>query len=129
MKMKVFTTLAALSFSIFLTGCVSTVDGHSKMGVPLMKDSIQSRYERSKATMVTATKAVLGNIGTVTAQDVINNVITAKVDTRTVWVKIFEVEPRLSALIVQARSKGGAPDVDLASEVDKQIALYLASHP
>lgn len=124
-----FLALAVLSFSIFLTGCVSTVDGHSKMGVPLMKDSIESRYERPKATMVAATKAVLGTIGTVTAQDIINNVITAKVDTRTVWVKIFEVEPRLSALIVQARSKGGAADVDLASEVDKQIALYLASHP
>jgi hypothetical protein len=129
MKMKFFMALAALSFSIFLTGCVSTVDDHSKMGVPFVKDSIDSRYERPMNTMIAAAKAVLGNIGTVVSHDVIKNVVTAKVDNRTVWVRVFEVEPRLSAITVQARSKGGAADVDLASEVDKQIALYLTSHP
>jgi hypothetical protein len=79
--------------------------------------------------MITAAKAVLGTIGTVVSHDVIKNVVTAKVDNRTVWVRVYEVEPRLSAITVQARSKGGAADVDLASEVDKQIALYLTSHP
>jgi len=121
--------LAVLSLSVFLTGCVSTVDGHSKMGVPLMKDSVDSRYERPLNTMINATKAVLGNIGKVVSHDVINNVVTAKVGDSTVWVKVMEVEPRLSAITVQARAKGGAADVDLASEVDKQIALHLASHP
>lgn len=129
MKMKVFAAFAALSFAVLLIGCVSTVDGHTKLGVPLMKDSIDSRYEVSKATMIEATKAVLGSLGTITAYDVINNVITAKVEDGTVFVKVFEVEPRLTAITVQARRKGGAPDVDMASEVDKQIALYLASHP
>ena len=129
MKMKLLMGLAVLSFSVFLTGCVSTVDGHSKMGVPLMKDSVDSRYERPLTTMIAATKAVLGNIGTVVSHDVISNVVSAKVGTSTVWVKVMEVEPRLSAITVQARAKGGGADVDLASEVDKQIALHLASHP
>lgn len=128
MKMKLFIALAASTLSIFLTGCVSTVDGQKKMGVPLVKDTIESRYERNVPTMLAATKAVLGRIGALASHDVINNVITAKVDTRTVWVKITEVDPRVSHLTVQARTKGGAADVGLASEVDKQIALHLATN-
>jgi hypothetical protein len=129
MKMKLSITFALLSAFVLLTGCVSTVDGHKKFGVPLTKDTIESRYERPKTTMINAAKAVLGSLGTITAQDIINNVVTAKVDDRTVWVRVFEVEPRLSTILVQARSTAGTADVDLASEVDKQIALYLASHP
>jgi hypothetical protein len=129
MKMKFLMALAILSFSVFLTGCVSTVDGHSKMGMPFTKDSVDSRYERPMNTLIAAAKAVLGTIGTVVSHDVISNVVTAKVGNSTVWVKVMEVEPRLSAITVQARVKGGAADVDLASEVDKQIALHLASHP
>ena len=79
--------------------------------------------------MVTAANAVLSGMGVVTAHDVVNNVMTAKVGTSTVWVKIYEIEPQLSAITVQARNKGGTADVDLSSEIDKQIALYLASHP
>ena len=126
--MKLLTSFAVLSFLVLLTGCVSTVDGHMKMGVPLMKDNVESRYERPMPTMVAATKAVLSNIGSVVSHDVIKNVVTAKVDTRTVWVKLYEVDPRITGVWVQARNKGGA-DVDLASEADKQIALYLATHP
>lgn len=129
MKMKLFMATAVLSVSVFLTGCVSTVDGHMKAGVPFVKDSIESRYERPMAPLIEASKAVLARVGTLVSHDVINNVVTAKVDTRTVWVKISEVDPRVTGVTVQARTKGGAADVDLASEVDKQIALHLATHP
>jgi hypothetical protein len=47
------------------------------------------------------------------------------VDDRTVWVKVDEIEPAISRIQVQARKKLGRSDVDLASELDKQIALRL----
>jgi hypothetical protein len=130
MKMKLLMSFAVLGFAVLLTGCVSTVDGHMKMGVPLVKDSIESRYERSVPQLVSAAKAVLGRNGSLVSDDTINNTITARVDTRTVWVKVSEIDPRgVSGVVVQARTKAGAADVDLASEIDKQIALHLATHP
>src|SRR4051812_33120854 len=98
MKMKFFMALAVSTLSILLANCVSTVDGHSKMGVPLMKDNVESRYERPMPTMVAATKAVLGNIGSLVSHDVIKNVVTAKVDTRMVWVKLYEVDPHITGV-------------------------------
>jgi hypothetical protein len=128
MKMKLLMSFAVLGFAVLLTGCVSTVDGHMKMGVPLVKDTIESRYERSVPQLLAAAKAVLARNGTLASHDILNNVITARVDTRTVWVKVTEIDPRgVSGVIVQARTKGGAADVDLASEIDKQIALQLAT--
>jgi hypothetical protein len=40
-------------------------------------------------------------------------------------VKVDEVEPKISRVLTQARKKGGRSDIDLASEIDKQIALRL----
>ncbi len=122
-------SLAVLTVSVLLTGCVSTVDGHMKMGVPLVKDTIESRYQFPVAKLVNASKAVLSHNGTLVSNDTINNTITARVDTRTVWVKITEIDAQVSGVIVQARTKAGAADVDLASEIDKQIALQLATQP
>ena len=38
------------------------------------------------------------------------------------------VDANVSQVTVQARTKAGAADVDLAREVDKQIALHLATN-
>ena len=128
MKIKFLLSFAILSFAILLTGCVSTVDGHMKMGVPLTKDKIESRYQRTIPQLVAAAKAVLARNGALVADDTINNTVKAKVDTRTVWVKVSEVDANVSEVTVQARTKAGAADVDLASEIDKQIALHLATN-
>ena len=128
MKIKFLMSLAVLTVSVLLTGCVSTVDGHMKMGVPLVKDKIESKYQRGIPQLIAAAKVVLARNGTLVSDDTINNTVTARVDTRTVWVKVTEVDPNVSGVTVQARTKGGAPDVDLASEIDKQIALHLATN-
>ena len=47
--------------------------------------------------------------------------------TRTVWVKVEPVDAGTTRVIVQARTKGGGSDLDLASDIDKQIALRLQS--
>jgi hypothetical protein len=47
------------------------------------------------------------------------------VDNNTVWVKVTEVEPGISQVLVQSRRGAFKGNVALASEVDKRIALEL----
>jgi len=110
---------------VMSVGCYRTVDGHVKAGMPLKKDKITSRYERPLCEVFEASKAVLAFNGTLQREDTINNTLEAKVDTRTVRLKVVEEDPSLSQLIVQVRTKGGGSDIDLASEIDKQIALQI----
>ncbi len=89
--------------------------------MPMAKDVIESSYERPVEQIFTAAKDVLKLNGTVTSENTVNHSLEAKVDTRTVWIAVDEIEPKVSRVRVQARTKGGRGDIDLASEIDKQI--------
>ena len=117
--------LTASMLAIVLSGCYSTADGRMKAGVPFAKDTIESRYERPVDQILTAARQVLTHNGTLTGDNAVTKTLEAKIDTRTVWVKVDEVEPKISRVQVQVRRKAGGGDVDLASEIDKQIALRL----
>jgi hypothetical protein len=108
-----------------VTGCYHTPDGRSRVGTPFVKDTFESRYQRTVPQIFEAAKEVLAHNGTLTGENTINNTLEAKIDTRIVVVKVDEVEPGISRVLVQARSKARQPDLDLASEIDKQIALRL----
>jgi hypothetical protein len=97
--------------------------------VPFGKDTFESRYQRSVAQIFTASRQVLELNGTLTSENTINHSLEAKVDNRTVVVRVDEVEPGVSRVLVLARKKAGTADPDLAAEIDKQIALKLASTP
>ncbi|HEY1173580.1 MAG TPA: DUF3568 family protein [Verrucomicrobiae bacterium] len=125
MKKNWMILLAAVAMAISFTGCVSTVDGHKKAGVPFIKDKIISSYERPVAQIFAASKEVLAANGVLNREDTINKTIEAKVNQRTVYVKVSEVDPNVTQVIVQVRTKAGASDIDLAAEIDKQIALRL----
>jgi hypothetical protein len=124
MKTKVI-GLVVGALAILISGCVSTLDGHSKVGNPWARDTITSQYERPVDQIFAAAKAVLQFNGTLTGENTLSNVVEAKVDTRTVWVKVTQIDPKLTQVVVQARRRGGGTDIDLASEIDKQIALQL----
>ena len=109
------------------TGCQSTPDGRKRAGVPFVKDTIESRYQRPPPQIFAAARQVLELNGTLTGENTINSTLEAKVDNRSVIVKVDEVEPGVSRVLVEARRKGGAADIDLAAEIDKQIALKLAT--
>lgn len=93
--------------------------------MPLRKDRIESRYERKPGEVFSAAKVVLAQMGTLTSENTIASTLAARVDNNTVWVKVAEVEPGISQVWVQARRSSLAGNVDLASEVDKRIALEL----
>jgi len=123
LSLFLFVLLAAL------TGCQSTPDGRSRAGVPFVKDTIESRYQRPPVQIFASARQVLELNGTLVGENTINSTLEAKIDNRHVIVKVDEVEPGVSRVQVEARKKGGAADIDLAAEIDKQIALKLATNP
>jgi len=125
MKRKLFALLAVGCLALLAAGCYSTVEGHSRGGVPFSRDTVDGRYERPIAQVYPAARKVLEYNGTLRGDNTVTKVLEARIDTRTIWVKLEELEPNLTHVIVQARTKGGASDLDLAHEIEKQIALQL----
>ena len=123
--------LAALA-----VGCVQTVTGEKTAGVPFIKDTMESRYERPADQVFDAAKAVvredgvLINEGTLYGQtNAVGNIVKTvqgRVNQRSVWVRVEQVDPRVSDVTVETRTQGGLSDIDLAAQIDKQIALKLA---
>jgi hypothetical protein len=74
-----------------------------------------------------AAKDVLAFQGKLYSEDVMRSTLEASVNTRTVWVRVDPVDQKSTRVTVQARTKGGGSDIELASEIDKQIAIRLAT--
>jgi hypothetical protein len=112
-------------------GCYKTKEGRYRAGMPFSKDTIESRYERPVDQVYQAAKATMEYNGALTAEgstasgDTAARTLTGKVNNRSLWVQVDEVEPRITRVQVQARKGVGRGDVDLAAEIDKQIALRL----
>ncbi len=109
------------------TGCVEVLDGGHKVGNPIGMDRVEGRYERTPAELWTAAKDVLKHQGTLTSEDTLKNVLQANVDERRIWVKVEEFDSKISRVLVQARTKGGRADMEMAAFIDKQIAVRLAT--
>jgi hypothetical protein len=74
-----------------------------------------------------ATEAVLARMGKLISHDTINNYYEARVNQRSVYVHLENVDNgNITQVSVQARTGVGA-DIQLAAEIDKQIALQLAA--
>ena len=124
MKKLLVVSLLAAVVSVS-SGCYSTETGRTKFGLPFAKDSIVSRYSKPVATVFAAAKEVLAFNGTLTSENLIDNTVTAKADSKTIYVKVTEVEAGIAEVATQVRGSAGGPDVDLAAEIDKQIAIKL----
>ena len=113
------------------TGCVSTVNERTSPGLPFVKDRVEGRYERTVDQVFDASKQVVKTMGVLVREGVIygqtNEVKTVegKVNQRNVWIKVEGIEPKITSVIVQTRTPGGGADIDLAHELEKQIALKL----
>ena len=130
-SMKTSTFAILLGLALIGAGCVSTVDERKTAGVPFIKDSVSGRYERSVDQVATAAKQVVSSNGVLVNESVIYNqtnslkTVEGKVNQRTVWVRIESVDPKITAVTVQTRTPGGGSDIELAHEIEKQIALKL----
>ena len=128
MKMKTFFAAACSALALLASGCVSTPDGHTTPGMPFVKDTKVSRYPRPVEQIAAATLTVLSRNGKLLVDNTVNNTFEAKVNERKVWVRITKVDDKLTEVVVKARTRMGG-DIDLAAEIDKQIALQLTVSP
>ena len=129
MKTTISTILAAAV--IVSTGCVSTVNDRTTPGIPLVKDKIQGRYERPVDQIFQAAKDVIKENGVLVNESVLYNqtnavkTVEGKVNQRNVWVRVEAIDAKVSEVTVQTRTPGGLSDIDLAHQLEKDIALKL----
>ena len=129
MRINVFFLLGILVAALAGGGCVSTIDGRHEAGNPMVKDKVVRVYERPVLQCWAAAKEVLNANGTLYSEDVMQSTVSARVDTRTVRVKVESIDPKMTRVTVQVRTKFGNSDIDLGGEIDKQIALRLMAGP
>jgi len=131
MKTKLFVPLAGLVLVCFVIGCVNTVSGRKAGAVPFLKDRVAGRYERPVEEVFAAAKEVIKYNGALVNEGTLHTTTNAvrtlegKVNQRRVWVRVEEVDPKVTSVTVQVRTKGGGKDTDLTHELEKQIALKL----
>ncbi len=125
MKLNFLGLIASVAVLTVTLACTPTTDGRKKFTVLPGGDTITGRYERSVEQIFAAAKEVLKFNGTLYGENTISHTLEAKIDTRTVWVSVEEVEPKLTQIKVKSRKKNTLPDIQLSAEIEKQIALRL----
>jgi hypothetical protein len=129
MKQKFF--LLLLGASLITAGCVPTVTGRNTGGVPFIKDRVEGHYERPLDQVYEAAKEVVKFNGTLVNESILHTetnmvkTVEGKVNQRTVYVRVEAMDPKITGVVVQTRTTGGVSDLDLAHEIEKQIALKL----
>ena len=129
--MKTIFVLVLAAGLVAGAGCVSTVTERSTPGMPLVKDKITGRYERSVDQIFQAAKDVIKENGVLVNESVLYNktnavkTVEGKVNQRSVWVRVEGIEPKVTEVTVQTRTAGGLSDIDLAHQLEKEIALKL----
>jgi hypothetical protein len=130
MKAKVFAALVGLA--LVTGGCVKTVSDTHTPAISFAKDRVPGRYERSIDQVYQAAFTVITHDGVVVTEyiphDTSGNVrsLQGKVDQCNVWVRVAsEDDPKITSIVVEARTKWGNSNIELAHELEKEIALQL----
>jgi len=133
MKMKIFLALIGTVSTLALLGCVETVSNRKTVGVPYIKDTIEGRYERPLDQVHQAALDVIKFNGTLVNESIIHSetntvkTVEGRVNQRNVWVRVEQVDPKVTSVKVQTRTPNGGSDIDLAHQIEKEIALKLVS--
>lgn len=131
MKTKIFAAFAGIV--IVTAGCVNTVSGTKSPAIWFGRDNVSGRYQRPMDQVYQAAIAAINTDGVLVTEyiphDTTNSVrsLYGKVNDRNVWVRVEQADANLSDVTVQARTKYGDTDIDVAHEVEKEIALQLQS--
>lgn len=129
MKTKLFVGL--LGLLMVAAGCVDTVSGRKTAAVPFVKDSVAGYYQHPMDQVFKAVVDTISYNGTLVDESILHNqtnlVRTAegRVNQRRVWVRVQATDPKLTYVEVQTRTSAGGTDLDLAHDLEKQIALRL----
>jgi len=130
MKTKFFMALAAIA--LMTAGCVTTVSDTKVAGNPMGRDAVAGRYQRPVDEVYRAAIQVINNDGTLLTEyiphDTTNTVraFMGRVNQNKVWMRVEAVDPQITQITVEARTKWGNQDLDMAHELEKEVALQLA---
>jgi hypothetical protein len=94
--------------------------------VPFTKDTITSRYEKPAPQLVAVARVVLNRNGKLLHDDSVNSSLEARINQHDVWVKVTDLDGKVTEVAVQARGSATG-DVDLAAEISKQIGMELVA--
>ena len=132
MKKIILAVLAGVT--LVAAGCVHTVSDTSSFAVYYGRDSVAGRYNRSYDQVYKAAVTVVQRDGVLIREFVpheyTNSVrqLEARVTDRKVFIRVEQIDPKVSQIDVEARTKMGGVDIDLVHELEKEIALELASY-
>ena len=130
MKKGFFAIMAIVA--VCVTGCVSTVNDDRTAGLKLSTDKVENRYDRPLPEVYQAAIRAIKASGELSRETTLltttNQVkaLEGKVSDVPVWVRVEAIEPRITAVIVQARTTWGGSQVAIASQLATSIALELA---
>lgn len=127
MKMKLMILTVVCCAAILFTGCVKTVTGDVKLGMIGKKDTISGNYPRTVKQVFDASKVVLARMGSLISENTINNSVSASVDLHKVYVKVTAAEGNSTTIEVQVRNRYGGANIDLAAQIEKEVALELVN--
>ena len=131
MKTKIFLVLAAVA--IATAGCITTVSDTKVAGNPVGRDSVGGVYKRPLDEVYRAAIHVINADGSLLTEyiphDTTNTVraFMGQINQNKVWVRVIAVDAQTSEIDVEARTKWGNQNLDLAHEFDKEVALQLAA--
>ena len=135
MKKKIFVVLAGAAVAVVaVTGCVQTVSDTNTFALSPGRDTVSGRYARPMDQLYQASVAVITRDGVLVTEYVPHDYTNAvrqlqgRVNDRKVFIRVEQVDSRVSQVDVEARTKYGVSDVDLVHELEKEIALELAAH-
>ena len=130
MKTKILMAFAAIA--LMTAGCVTTVSDTKVPGNPVGRDAVAGRYQRPVDEVYRAAIQVINNDGTLLTEyiphDTTNTVraFMGRVNENKVWMRVEAVDPQITQITVEARTKWGNQDLDMAHELEKEVALQLA---
>lgn len=133
MKTKIFLALAAIA--VATAGCITTVSDTKVAGNPVGRDSVGGVYQRPMDEVYRAAVKVINTDGSLLTEYIphgTTNTVRAfmgQVNQNKVWVRVQAVDPQTSQIEVEARTKWGNQNLDLAHEFEKEVALQLARGP
>ena len=128
--MRAIKTFFLAGLAVVLSaGCFTTADDKSKFTpIPWRTDSVERRYDKPVADVMAAIRIALGAMGTITGEEATKSVISARINTRYVWVKVSpdpQAPDAISAVRIQVRTKYRNPDQQTASAIAEQVTLAL----
>jgi hypothetical protein len=131
MKTKLLFALLGAGALVVASGCVSKVSGGHALGMPLGKDAVTGTYKRPVEQVYNAAVQVIKDNGVLVRESIVHGTnevktIEGKINQRNVWMKVHAVDVQLTTVAVQVRTQSGGSDIDLAHELDKEIAVKLS---